>query len=189
MNAAGSSPLVADGAAASVAGPVPDEMGSDPPTAEPGSADTPGAAVAGADAVGAGGTGDAGVCAADVATGGGGAAAVGPDAGWLAGGAVADGAGAEELAAAAGDGVDAGAVVAVGEGESGADVRGVPRGGSNPSGSTYPSSWDATRTPMWTLGTACSGSPLEPIVATEEPSSTASPLPTPMDPRWTRVTA
>jgi hypothetical protein len=85
--------------------------------------------------------------------------------------------------------VGAGEVVATGDGDSGADVRGAARGGRNPSGSRYPSACEASRTPRWTLGTACSGSPLEPIVATTAPSSTASPLATSVEPRCTSVTA
>ncbi len=65
---------------------------------------------------------------------------------------------------------------------------GSPRGGSNPSGSTYPSSSAALRMPRWTLGTDCSGVPLVPIVPTGAPSETVSPLATPTAPRWTSVT-
>ena len=63
------------------------------------------------------------------------------------------------------------------------------RGGSNPSGSTYPSSSAALRMPRWTLGTDCSGVPLVPIVPTAAPSPTVSPFATPISPRWTSVTA
>ena len=75
---------------------------------------------------------------------------------------------------------------AVAAGEVGATVT---RGGSSPSGSTYPSSSDARRIPRWTLGTDCSGVPLVPIVPTVAPSETVSPFATPIVPRWTRVTA
>jgi hypothetical protein len=43
--------------------------------------------------------------------------------------------------------------------------------------------------PRWTLGTACSGSPLNPMVPTGAPSSTESPFATVIEPRWTSVTA
>ncbi|HWO81689.1 MAG TPA: hypothetical protein VNM44_14670 [Gaiella sp.] len=107
-------------------------------------------------------------------------AATDTGAGCAAVGGVAGGAGTDEAA---------GAVVVTGAGDSGVDGRVTPRGGSSPSGSTYPSASDATRTPRWTLGAACSGSPLDPIVATAEPSSTVSPFWTSIDPRWTSVTA
>ena len=98
-------------------------------------------------------------------------------AGWSGEAAAADG-----TCGVAGTGDGAGAAGAVGRGV-------VARGGRRPSGSTYPASWDATRTPRWTLATECSGSPLEPIVATDAPSSTASPFATSTVPRWTSVTA
>jgi hypothetical protein len=99
-------------------------------------------------------------------------AATDTGAGCAAVGGVAGGAGTDEAA---------GAVVVTGAGDSGVDGRVTPRGGSSPSGSTYPSASDATRTPRWTLGAACSGSPLDPIVATAEPSSTVSPFWTSID--------
>jgi hypothetical protein len=43
--------------------------------------------------------------------------------------------------------------------------------------------------PRWTLGTACSGVPLHPIVPIDEPSSTDAPFSTAIVPRWTSVTA
>jgi hypothetical protein len=42
--------------------------------------------------------------------------------------------------------------------------------------------------PRWTLGTDCSGVPLDPIVPTGEPSETVCPSATPIAPRWTSVT-
>jgi hypothetical protein len=89
----------------------------------------------------------------------------------------------ETTGATAWTGAGLGAVAA---GEVGATVT---RGGSSPSGSTYPSSSDARRIPRWTLGTDCSGVPLVPIVPTVAPSETVSPFATPIVPRWTRVTA
>ena len=133
------------------------------------------------------GVGDDPLCEAPAraaATGGAGAPdAPGAAAAEAAAGAVTgDGAATAPGGAAAADGT--GGVVATGGGGAGACGRGaVARGGSSPSGSTYPSSCDATRTPRWTLGTGCSGSPLEPIVATGEPSSTASPFATSTVPR------
>ena len=63
------------------------------------------------------------------------------------------------------------------------------RGGSSPSGSTYPSSSDACLIPRWTLDSSCSGVPLAPIVATVSPSPTVAPFATSIVPRWTSVTA
>ena len=72
-------------------------------------------------------------------------------------------------------------------GDAGAD--GACRGGRRSSGSRYASADSPTRTPRWTDATVCSGSPLQPIVPIEPPSMTASPFATPIDPRWTSVTA
>jgi hypothetical protein len=93
------------------------------------------------------------------------------------------------VAGGAGAGEAAGADAVTGECDAGADGRGAARGGSSPSGSTYPSACEATRTPRWTVATECSASPLEPIVATAAPSSTISPFATSTDPRCTSVTA
>jgi hypothetical protein len=83
-----------------------------------------------------------------------------------------------------GAGAGAGAGAAAGGG--GAGVPG--RAGRRPTGSTYPSACAATRIPRWAYGTACSDSPLEPIVPTGAPSVTESPLATLTSPRWNSVT-
>ena len=92
------------------------------------------------------------------------------------------GIGATGAGTGAADCTDAGA-----GGDAGAGVAG--RGGRTSSGSRYASVCSPTRTPRWTDATACSGSPLQPIVPIGSPSMTASPFATPIDPRWTSVTA
>jgi hypothetical protein len=101
---------------------------------------------------------------------------------WATGTGAAAGWGAEAEAEAE---TTAGAEAGVGAGAG----AGAGRGGSSESGSTYPSSSAARRIPRWTLGTSCSGVPLEPIVPTAAPSLTASPFATSIVPRWTSVTA
>jgi len=84
----------------------------------------------------------------------------------------------------AGTGIGAG----VGAGAGTVAAGGAGRAGSNPRGSTYPSASALRRMPRWTLGTSCSGSPLEPMSPTTAPSATVSPFATPTEPRWTSVT-
>jgi hypothetical protein len=125
---------------------------------------------------GAAGTGeDAGGDAAGAA-GCGGAAAGGGDATGGAGGATGCATGAAE---ADGAGVVAGPDVGTG----------TARGGRRPNGSTYPSASLHRRIPRWTLGTGCSGVPLEPMAPIGSPSATTAPFSTPIVPRWTSVTA
>jgi len=117
-----------------------------------------------------------------VATGGAGAtgaAAAGGGAG--AGEAGAGGAGG---AAAAGGGVGAGTGSGAGAGGAagaGGEL-GAPRGGSKDRGSTYVSSFP-TRTPRWTYGSECSGSPDGPAAAITSPSATCAPFLTCNGPR------
>ncbi len=101
-------------------------------------------------------------------------------------GAVAAGGGG--LGCSTGTGAGDGAGDSSGSG-SGVDAGGVDRGGNRPSGSTYPSSSAVRRIPRWTVETDCSGVPLDPIVPTVAPSATESPFATPIEPRWTSVTA
>jgi hypothetical protein len=132
-----------------------------------------GAVTAGADAGGAGA--DAGAEGCDGDTGDTGDGGDGEGDGTAAPG------GAMGVGAGTGDGLAAGAA--------GGGVAGSGRVGSNPSGSTYPSSSSARRMPRWTVGTACSGVPLQPIVPTVSPSVTEALFATSIVPRWTSVTA
>jgi hypothetical protein len=146
---------------------------------------------AGVDAEAAGAPDEAGTTAASAATAGDVAAGLGVDgcgagAGALAVATAGAGAGAGP---GAGAGVGPETTTGAGAGAGGGVATGSGRGGSRPSGSTYPSGSAATRMPRWTLGAVCSGSPLEPIVPTGDPSATVSPFATPIDPRWTSVTA
>ena len=107
-----------------------------------------------------------------------------------------DGGGGEGTAAAGGTagagvgvGVCAGTGAGAATGAAGGGAAGTVRAGSNPSGSTYPSSSSARRMPRWTVGTGCSGVPLQPIVPTASPSATEAPFATSIVPRWTSVTA
>ena len=118
-----------------------------------------GAGAAGGSTVVGSGVGEAGCCAAGGAATGGAAAAGGG--GGAASGVVAGG------AAGAGGGLVA------------------TRGGSKDSGSTYVSS-SPTRTPRWTYGTSCSGSPDGPGSAIGSPSSTCAPRFTSSCPRCVR---
>ena len=87
-------------------------------------------------------------------------------------------------------GAGTGAADCTGAGAGGdAGAGGAGRDGRRSSGSRYASACSPTRTPRWTEATVCSGSPLQPIVPIEPPSMTASPFATPIDPRWTSVTA
>ena len=87
-------------------------------------------------------------------------------------------------------GAGTGAADCTGAGAGGdAGAGGACRGGRRSSGSRYASACSPTRTPRWTDATVCSGSPLQPIVPIGPPSMTASPFATPIDPRWTSVTA
>jgi hypothetical protein len=61
------------------------------------------------------------------------------------------------------------------------------RGGSNPSGSTYPCGSLVKRAPKYTYGSVNSTAPLGPTVPTTDPSPTRAPRTTPIDPRWTSV--
>ena len=65
----------------------------------------------------------------------------------------------------------------------------VARAGSSPSGSTYPSSSDATRIPRWTCGSTASSSALVPILPTVSPSATIRPCSTSSEPSCASVTA
>jgi hypothetical protein len=123
--------------------------------------------------------GEAGAETAETGCGDAGADGAGAGGGVTGGGETGGGAGAVA-------GATAGA--GLGAGDDG-DAVGDGRAGNRPSGSTYPSSWEAMRMPRWTLGTACSASPLKPMIPTGEPSSTTSPLATAAEPRWTTVTA
>ena len=86
-------------------------------------------------------------------------------------------------AAAAGGG--GGAASGIGAGGAAGAGGGLvaPRGGSKDSGSTYVSS-SPTRTPRWTYGTSCSGSPVGPGSAMASPSATRPPRFTSNVPRW-----
>ncbi|CAN5316953.1 hypothetical protein BH20ACT13_BH20ACT13_02370 [soil metagenome] len=64
---------------------------------------------------------------------------------------------------------------------------GAARGGSKDSGSTYVSS-SPTRTPRWTYGTSCSGTPVGPASASGALSVTCSPRFTRSGPRWVNET-
>ena len=94
-------------------------------------------------------------------------------------------------------GATAGGGVALAGGASGAGcvsgagaggVAGVASGGKNVCGSRYPSGSALSLTPSWTYGTAYSGTPLGPTIATGCPSATASPRATSASPRWRSVT-
>lgn len=107
------------------------------------------------------------------------------------GGAAAGAGGSEEPAGAgagAGCAIGAGAGCAIGAGAGAGGAAGaggglvVSRDGSRESGSTYRSS--PTRTPRWTYGTSCSGSPDGPGSETASPSSTRAPFFTTRGPRW-----
>jgi len=64
---------------------------------------------------------------------------------------------------------------------------GAARGGSKDSGSTYVSS-SPTRTPRWTYGISCSGTPVGPASASGALSVTCSPRFTRSGPRWVNET-
>jgi hypothetical protein len=106
--------------------------------------------------------------------------AVGGTSGVTAGGCTGGGSG-----AGAGEGAGAGAGSGTGSGTG----AGGTRFGRRPRGSTYPCGSDSTRTPRWTYGSACSASPLDPMVPTVAPSTTETPAATPIEPRCTSVTA
>jgi hypothetical protein len=137
------------------------DRGDDADSTRMGGASIAPATVATGDAVGSGG-GGVGGCGAGLAPG------------EVAGG---DGAG-------SGIGVGAGAGTGAGAGGSAPAGGGVgTRDGRSESGSTYVSS-EPKRTPKWTYGTSCSGSPDGPLSAIGSPSLTSSPRPTSNCPRW-----
>jgi hypothetical protein len=94
---------------------------------------------------------------------------------------------------ATGVGGGAGGVAGTVSGAAGGDGAGTcptgGRGGSSPSGSTYPSSSLATRTPRWTCGSGVPGSMLVPMLPTVSPSATTRPRSTSSAPSCASVTA
>jgi hypothetical protein len=87
-------------------------------------------------------------------------------------------------------GVDA-AVAGAGAGAWGGATGGgaLARAGSSASGSRYPCSCAAVRTPRCTYACGCSESPLGPAVPTTAPSATVAPTVTAVEPRCVSVTA
>lgn len=194
------------------AAPVPTDIASDPPappgkpwprpppstvlpaTVAPASSAAPVPACGTAEEAGGGG-GGAGIA---VTTGGGAGVAV--TAGGGAGGSPCPGAGTPAVSATTSAGAAAGSGSADAAWAATLDASGAAAAagavpvtseapGSRVSGSTYASARAASRTPRCTYGCACSGCPDGPTAPTGSPSAISWPRATPIDPRWTSVTA